>query len=192
MEETLYIPVILATGRENNKTQHAARFMKAVLAADDGVETELIDASEFAWTHTTPPWQDESTQPPHHEQCARADGYVIVTPEYNHGYPGELKLLLDSMFDEYNDKPCGVCGVSAGGFGGARVIDHIKPVLIELGMVPLGRSMSFSRVGDLFDDDGVISEDHKEKTAEHAEKFKKDLVWYAKTLRYGREHITRA
>ena len=83
----------------------------------------------------------------------RADGLVIVAPEYNHGYPGILKHALDTNLKEYIHKPVGLCGVSAGGFGGTRVIESLLPVMRELGMVTiflgrqcLGRGQGIQRV----------------------------------------------
>lgn len=67
----------------------------------------------------------------------QADGIVIVTPEYNRGYPGLLKYVLDTNLKEYIHKAVGICGVSAGGFGGARVIENLLPVLRELGLVTI-------------------------------------------------------
>ena len=66
---------------------------------------------------------------------AEADGYVIVTPEYNHGYPGVLKNALDRAFVEWNNKPVGF--VSYGSVGGARVVEQLRLVAIELEMAPI-------------------------------------------------------
>lgn len=59
----------------------------------------------------------------------RADGLVIVSPEYNHGYPGEMKLMLDQLYKEYNRKPVGICGVSSGALGGARMVEQLRLIL---------------------------------------------------------------
>ena len=113
----------------------------------------------------------------------RADGLIIVVPEYNHGYPGELKLLLDSLFEEYEKKPVLLCGVSAGGWGGTRVVDHIKQVLIELKMVPTRSALYYPGVKKLFNEEGVIlGEGHSERVAEALA----ELLWYAETLKNAR------
>jgi hypothetical protein len=67
----------------------------------------------------------------------RADALVIVAPEYNHGYPGLLKHVLDTNLKEYIHKAAGIVGVSAGIFGGARAIQNLIPVLRELGLVTI-------------------------------------------------------
>jgi NAD(P)H-dependent FMN reductase len=113
---------------------------------------------------------------------------VIVTPEYNHGYPGMLKHALDTNLKEYVHKAVGVCGVSAGGFGGTRVIENLLPVLRELGLVAIFWDMNFSSVGKVFDQTtGALLD---ESYVKRADKFLGELVWMAKTLRHGRENVS--
>ncbi|HEX8748785.1 MAG TPA: NADPH-dependent FMN reductase, partial [Pyrinomonadaceae bacterium] len=118
---------------------------------------------------------------------SRADGLVIVTPEYNHGYPGMLKHLLDTNLKEYVHKAVGVCGVSAGGFGGTRVIENLLPVLRELGLVAIFWDGNFSGAQKLFDPEGNLLD---QSYVKRIEKFLKELVWMSKVLRYGREHVS--
>jgi NAD(P)H-dependent FMN reductase len=68
-------------------------------------------------------------------KVAEADGYIMVTPEYNHGYSAVLKNALDWVFPEWNGKPVGF--VSYGNAGGARAIEQLRQVVIELQMVPI-------------------------------------------------------
>jgi len=118
--------------------------------------------------------------------CARADGLVIVAPEYNHGYPGMLKHALDTNLKEYIHKAVGVCGVSAGGFGGTRVIENLLPVLRELGLVAIFNDGNFSKVGKIFDESGALLD---ESYIKRTERFLAELVWMSKTLRHGRENM---
>src|SRR5918993_3633126 len=113
----LYIPVILGTVRKGRASENVARFVIEQVAKREGVETELIDVRELKF-----PTDDAGEQikdPRFSAICARADGLVLVVPEYNHGYPGMLKHALDSNLKEYIHKAAGICGVSAGGFCGA-------------------------------------------------------------------------
>jgi NAD(P)H-dependent FMN reductase len=71
------------------------------------------------------------------ETMNRSDALVIVAPEHNHGYPGMLKHVLDTNLHGYVHKAGGVVGVSAGVFGGARVIQNLIPVMRELGLVQI-------------------------------------------------------
>src|SRR5947208_5304156 len=107
----------------------------------------------------------------------RADALVLVVPEYNHGYPGVRKHLLDSNLKEYIHKAVGICGVSAGGFGGARVIQNLLPVMRELGLVTIFWDDNFSHVQNLFDANGSLTEaSYVGRTG----KFLAELVWMAK------------
>lgn len=68
-------------------------------------------------------------------KIAEADGYIIVTAEYNHGYPAVLKNALDYAFKEWNKKVVGFVGY--GNAGGARAIEQLRQVVIELEMIPI-------------------------------------------------------
>jgi NAD(P)H-dependent FMN reductase len=116
----------------------------------------------------------------------RADALIIVVPEYNHGYPGLLKHMLDTNLKEYIHKTVGICGVSAGPFGGTRVIQNLLPVMRELGLVTIFWDGNFSSVQTIFDEFGKLLE---EAYIRRLEKFFKELIWMAKVLRYGRQNI---
>jgi len=111
---------------------------------------------------------------------------VIVSPEYNHSHSGLLKHVLDSCLKEYVHKPAGIVGVSAGPFGGARGIQALLPVLRELGLVTIFWDVYFANVGTLFDASGALKDP---SYLPRVDKFLKELIWMARTLRYGREHV---
>jgi NAD(P)H-dependent FMN reductase len=121
------------------------------------------------------------------ETVMRADGLIIVAPEYNHGYPGMLKHALDSNLKEYIHKPVGMCGVSAGGFGGTRVVESLLPVMRELGMVSIFWDVNVSSVGKVFDNAGELLD---EALPRRLKKFLDELVWMARVLRAGRESLS--
>src|SRR3974390_1936637 len=130
----LYIPVILGTARMGRMSQHAASLVTEELRKCTGVETDLIDIAKLPL-----PTNDAGEAIKHASfstKMDRADALVIVSPEYNHGYSGLLKHVLDSCLKEYIHKAVGIVGVSAGPFGGARVIQNLLPVMRELGFVP--------------------------------------------------------
>src|SRR5271169_4924225 len=115
-----------------------------------------------------------------------ADGLVIVSPKNNHGYSDLLKHVLDSCLKEYVHKAVGVAGVSAGPFGGARGIEALLPVVRELGLVTIFWDVNFGNVKTLFNAEGKLLD---ESFYPRIGKFLKELIWMAKTLRYGRENI---
>lgn len=184
MSEKLYIPVILGTPRKERMSRHVADFVLSELTKFDGVETEMIDVCDL--NLPTDDAGEAIKNPQFSAQMTRADAIIIVTPEYNHGYPGMLKHALDTNLKEYIHKAAGVCGVSAGGFGGTRVIENLLPVLRELGLVTIFWDGNFSNVGKMFDENGKLTD---ESQTGRLDKFFKELIWMAKTLRYGRENI---
>ncbi len=184
--EKIFIPVLLGTGRVDNSSKFVADFVTQEVGKNEKIKTQLVDVMDFKYTETTPPWGEggaDQSPTKWKEIMTQADGLIIVVPEYNHGYPGELKLLLDSLYNEYEKKPVLICGVSAGGLGGARVVDHIKQVLIELKMVPTRSSLHFSSVKKLFNKKGLIQEDGFE---ERVESSLVELLWYAEVLKSAR------
>jgi len=183
-ERPLFIPVILGTPRQGRWSEHAARFVHGQLAGMPGVETELVDVRALPL-----PGDDAGEDikiPAFSELCMRADAFVIVAPEYNHGYPGPLKHALDTNLKEYIHKAVGICGVSAGNFGGTRVIQNLLPVMRELGLVNIFWDVNFSGVQKLFDAEGKILDPGYVR---RFEKFAKELIWMAKVLRAGRESV---
>src|SRR5213080_2456701 len=116
----------------------------------------------------------------------RCDGFIVVTPEYNHGYPGLLKHALDMNLKEYIHKAVGICGVSAGPFGGTRVIEALLPVMRELGLVTIFNDVNFGNAGKIFGEDGKLLDD---RFVGRTAKFLDELIWMARVLRHGRENI---
>ena len=183
-ERPLFIPVILGTPRRGRMSAHAAELMRAQIEKRPGLTTELIDVARLPI-----PVDDAGEAVKDHdlsETMNRADGVVIVAPEYNHGYPGLLKHVLDTNLKEYVHKAVGVVGVSAGIFGGARVIQNLIPVMRELGLVQIFWDVNFTMVQGRFDESGKLLD---ESFLPRIEKFLDELVWMATTLRYGREHV---
>lgn len=182
----IFIPVILGTVRKGRASENVARFVFEQVKKRENVETEFIDIGELKFP---PDDAGEQIKDKHFsETCERADGLVIVTPEYNHGYPGMLKHVLDSNLKEYIHKAVGICGVSAGGFGGTRVIESLLPVMRELGLVTIFWDGNFSGAQKLFDSDGRIRDEAVH--VKRMDKFLGELIWMSKVLRYGRENVT--
>src|SRR5262249_50168181 len=185
-DRPLFIPVLLGTPREGRMSEHVARFIFEETEARSGVDTELIDVRSIPLTTSD---AGESIKDLRFSATiARADGLIIVTPEYNHSFPGILKHVLDTNLKEYIHKAVGICGVSAGIFGGARAIENLLPVLRELGLVTIFWDTNFPNVHKLFDSEGKLRD--LEVYRRRFDQFIKELIWMAKTLRHGRESIS--
>lgn len=183
-ERPLFIPLILGTPRQGRESEHAANFVFERIKARAGVETEFIDV------RAVPMKLDDAGEqmkdPKFSATIERCDGLVIVTPEYNHSFPGLLKHALDMNLKEYIHKAVGICGVSAGVFGGARVIESLLPVMRELGLVTIFEDVNFGRVGSLFDERGQLLD---ENFVRRVDGFLNELIWMSRVLRYGRENV---
>ena len=180
----LSIPVILGTTRKGRMSAHAATFVEGQLKQRQGIVTELIDIADLNL-----PVDDagETIKDPRFSAAMeRADAIVIVTPEYNHSFPGLLKHVLDSCLKEYIHKAAGIVGVSAGVFGGARVIEHFQPVLRELGLVSIFWDVNFGSVSKVFNAGGQLTD---QAFIKRTDKFLSELIWMARVLRYGRENV---
>jgi NAD(P)H-dependent FMN reductase len=183
-QRPLLIPLILGTGREGRRSEPVARFVFSQLSRRAGVETEFVDVRYLDLAQNGP---TEETRDTNWATLAeRADGFVIVTPEYNHGYPGMLKDALDMNLPEYNHKAVGICGVSAGPFGGSRVIENLLPIMRELGLVVIGTDVNFGNAGKLFDEAGTLLD---ESYVRRVDNFLNELIWMTRVLRHGRESI---
>ena len=180
----LSIPVILGTPRQGRLSEHVGTLLVEEVGKRAGVQTQLIDVRSVA---LSPLDEGEAIKDPQFAEIVmRADGLVLVVPEYNHGYPGMFKHALDTNLKEYIHKPVGICGVSAGGFGGARAIENLLPVLRELGLVTIFWDVNFSSVQNAFDPSGRLLDLSYPR---RIDKFLAELIWMAKVLRYGREQV---
>ena len=181
----VFLPVILGTPRQGRLTEPAAKFVFGEVSKRGDIETELIDirkiplAMDDAGEALKDSWFSATV--------ARADGLILVAPEYNHSFPGLLKHVLDTNLKEYVHKAVGVCGVSAGPFGGARMIESLVPVLRELGLVTIFWDVYFSTAGKLFDP--ATGKMIDPAYSGRVEKFLNELVWMARALRHARENI---
>jgi NAD(P)H-dependent FMN reductase len=180
----LFIPVILGTVRKGRASENVARFVYEETSKREGVTSELIDLRDLKIAVDDA--GEAIKDPKFSATVMRADGLILVVPEYNHGYPGILKHVLDSNLKEYIHKAAGICGVSAGGFGGTRMIQNLLPVLRELGLVTIFWDGNFSGAQNLFDAQGKLLD---QSYVKRIDQFLGELIWMSKVLRHGRENV---
>jgi len=181
----VFAPVILGTPRQGRASEHAANFVVDLVSKRNDMRTELIDIRNIRLSIDDAGEAIKDSK--FSATVAAADALIFVVPEYNHSFPGLLKHVLDTNLKEYIHKATGVCGVSAGPFGGARMIQNFLPVLRELGLVTIFWDVNFGLAGQLFDPKtGQISDPAYTR---RVEKFLNELVWMARVLRFGRENI---
>ena len=182
----LFIPVLLGTPRKNCESGNVANWVCGKMRERDEIETQFFDARDFHLPYDNYGTEIGGDFPEWRDAIIRADGLVIVTPEYNHGYPGSLKGVLDLLLKEYIHKAVAFVGVSAGPWGGTRVIESMVPMVRELGLAVTFTDLNFPTVKSTFDDEGKLLDDAYENRVKG---FLDELVWMATTLRYGREKV---
>jgi NAD(P)H-dependent FMN reductase len=182
----LFLPIILGTPRKARESEDVARWVFDKMSERDEVETQFFDVCDFELPHGEYGQEIKDQFPEWRDAIIRADGLVIVTPEYNHGYPGTLKAVLDLLLKEYIHKAVAFVGVSAQVWGGTRVIEACVPMVRELGLAVTFTDLNFPRVREKFDEGGKLLDAAYETRVKD---FLDELVWMATTLRWGRENL---
>ena len=182
----LNLPVLLGTNRKERKSVFVARWLLDQMARREDIKTRLFDVAEFDLPQDDYGMGVKDSFPEWRDAIINADGLVIVTPEYNHGYPGSLKAVLDLLLPEYIHKAVALVGVSAGPWGGTRVIEAMVPMVRELGLAVTFSDLNFPRVERTFDETGKMLDAAFEARAKD---FLDELVWMARVLKWGRENV---
>jgi NAD(P)H-dependent FMN reductase len=144
------IGIILGSTRPNRNGEQVARWVLEVASGRNDADYELVDLRDYPLPHLDEPlppslgdYQNEHTLQ-WAAKIASFDGFVIVTPEYNHGTSGVLKNAIDYLYAEWNNKAVGF--VSYGGAGGARAAEHLRLVAGELQMADVRQQVVLSLV----------------------------------------------
>jgi NAD(P)H-dependent FMN reductase len=186
MDAKLKLPILLGTNRKLRKSIFPAHWLLGEMRKRPEIETQLFDVAEFQLPHDDYGQEIKDHFPQWRDAIVQADGLVIVTPEYNHGYPGSLKAVLDLLLREYIHKAVAFVGVSAGVWGGTRVIEAMVPMCRELGLAVCFTDLNFPRVQTLFDEQGKLLDNAFEQRAKD---FLDELVWMSRVLKWGRTNV---
>jgi len=184
--DELNIPVLLGTNRKMRKSAFVAKWLVSRMEKRPEIRTRLFDVVDFALPRDDYGQGLKDSFPEWRDAIVNADGLVIVTPEYNHGYPGSLKAVLDLLLREYVHKAVAFVGVSAGVWGGTRVIEAMVPMVRELGLAVTFTDLNFPKVEKLFDDQGNLLDSAFDQRAKD---FLDELVWMSRVLKWGRANV---
>ncbi|MBP0450734.1 NAD(P)H-dependent oxidoreductase [Kitasatospora sp. RG8] len=146
----LKIGIILGSTRPNRNGEQVATWVLDIASRRTDAAFELIDLRDHPLPHLDEPappslgnYRNEHTRR-WAEEIASFDGFVIVTPEYNHGIPGVLKNALDFLYAEWNNKAVGY--VSYGAVGGVRAVEQLRLVAAELQMADVRQQVALSLI----------------------------------------------
>lgn len=186
-EPKLTIAVLAGTKRVQRESIKAARYVAEFGKQRSDIDIIFVDPEDFNFPGDGN--DPEGKDPRYTEITAKADGFFIVTPEYNHSFPGSLKRMLDSELKNYLHKPVAIAGASNGSWGGVRAVESLVPSVREMGLAVTFTSVYFPRVQDMFDDKGQLLPEHQERYQKNLQSAYDELVWMAKTLKWGRENL---
>jgi NAD(P)H-dependent FMN reductase len=184
----LTIPVLLGSVRHDRMGIRVARLVVAAIQAH-GHDPVLVDPLDLHLPLLDRMYKEypKGQAPEVLERLAelyrRADGFVIVSAEYNNGIPPALKNLLDHFLEEYFWRPSGIVCYSAGQFGGVRAAMQLRMTLAELGMPSVPSVLPIPRIGQALAENGTP---HEPVTDRAVERFLGEFFWYACALHHAR------
>jgi NAD(P)H-dependent FMN reductase len=184
--DQLNIPVLLGTNRKERKSTFVAKWVLGEMEKRPEIKPRFFDVADFNLPHDNYGQEIKDSFPEWRDAIVQADGLVIVTPEYNHGYPGALKAVLDLLLREYVHKAVAFVGVSAGPWGGTRVIEAMVPMCRELGLAVTFTDLNFPFVQKTFDNSGKLLDGAFDKRVKD---FLDELVWMSRVLQWGRANL---
>lgn len=183
MNRKTNVALIYGSTREGRFCDKVANWAATQIDRHDGFDLQLIDPALVGF-----PTQHIDSDDPEwlsiKQRMAQADAFIVVTPEYNHGYPAALKCLIDSFKGEWQAKP--VAFVSyGGGSGGIRAVEQLRLVFAELHAVAIRDSVSFASVWEQFDATGELLE--PDRATKGMATLLARLSWWAAALRDARQ-----
>ncbi len=180
--EPLSIAVVIGSTRAGRFGPTVARWFVDHAVTRPDIAVDVIDLADVDLPAVYPDGRTPVVDA-YAARIAAADAFVVITPEYNHGYPASLKQAIDLVMDEWKAKP--VAFVSYGGIsGGLRAVEQLRQVFAELHAVTIRDTVSFAMAHASFGPDGTL---HDPAGAEAATKVMLDeLVWWGDALRQAR------
>jgi NAD(P)H-dependent FMN reductase len=190
----MVVAVLLGSVRSERMGERAARWVMAQFNAR-GHEAVLVDAAELKLPLLDKMWKeikkDTSAKyaelrgklEPLAELYARADGFCVVTGEYNHSVPPGLTNLIDYFLEEYFYRPSGIVCYSAGSYGGVRAAMQLRALLAETGMASIPSLQPIPSIGTSLSKDGVAL---TQQLAERSEAFFDEFEWYMRAMKAER------
>jgi NAD(P)H-dependent FMN reductase len=194
MTATIKIQVIIGSTRQNRFSEKPATWIYEEAKKRKELDVELVDLRDYPL-----PFFDEPTSPMRMNKkyandnvqkwankVEEADGYIIISPEYNHGYSAVLKNAFDHIYPEWNNKPAGF--VSYGNAGGARAIEQLRQVVIELQMAPIKQAIHIPSqvyLAIIRPKEGDVSNPF-DALKDNANSFLDQLTWWTKALKVAR------
>ena len=189
----MHIKIILGSTREGRFSDKAGAWIKGEIDKIADVEAEILDLRDYPMPFfsevETPGYKSKPYAEPAvsrwTDKIAEGEAYVIVAPEYNHGYPAVLKNALDWVYQEWNNKP--VAFVSYGSAMGARTVEQLRQVAVELQMAPIRNALHMAYDIIVAISKGTPAAEAFAPYVERLGGLSAQLLWWARALKVARE-----
>ncbi len=194
MSEKIKLLVILGSVRIGRFGDKPAKMVAEMAKKLDEVDVDFIDLKDFGLPNfesaISPAYitnQDYGNEKINAfgDLVRGSDAFVVVSPEYNHGYSSALKNALDSVYIEWNKKPIGF--ISYGSAGGARAIEQLREVAVELQMAPIRNAVHIMSPWNLVDESGNLKPGALDEYEKPMHNMLEQLIWWAKALNIARK-----
>jgi len=189
-DQKLKIKIIMGTVRKNRFTEKTNKWVHEEAKKKDW-DVELLDLKDYPMPFYEEPISPAQVKDGNYanpmvrkwaEKINEADAYIVITPEYNHGYPGVLKNAMDQVYNEWNNKP--IAFVSHGSAaGGSRSVEQLRLVAVELQMAPIRTGVHIANFWNQVDEKGNLKTEPYQKTLEG---LFTQLEWWTKALKAAR------
>lgn len=181
MIQKINIAVIAGTSRVDRQSIKAAQYVAEFGHALPDVAIIFVDVADF---HLPGDGNDPAGKDPKYTAIAqKADAFFVVSPEYNHSFPGSLKRLLDSEYESYSQKPIAIAGVSNGMWGGVRAVEALVLATRGMTLIPTTYSVYFPRVQDIFDEKGAMKQEFIPRYTRNLHYAYDELLWMARAFK---------
>ena len=192
-KNVLKLKIILGSTRPNRFSEQAGKWISEEAGKVADVKAEILDLRDYAMPFFNEVVSPSYKQEPYKNEAvarftskiAEGDAFIIVTPEYNRGTSGVLKNALDWVYPEWNNKPVGF--VAYGSVGGARAVEQLRTVAVELQMAPVRNAVHINSHWMLLDEKGVLKTGALDPYKEAAEGLLNQLLWWARALKSARD-----
>jgi NAD(P)H-dependent FMN reductase len=195
------LKIIIGSTRPNRFSEKPAHWIFEEAKKLEGVEVELLDLRDYPIPFFDSPVSPSMAQGPSEndiikrwaEKISDGDAFIIVTPEYNHGYPAVLKNAMDVIYHEWKRKPVGFIGYGAA--MGTRAVEQLRQVAVELHMAPIRNAIHIPV--DIFfaaimgkgpsDPHEMFAPIREGAMGDRVQTFFDDLLWWARALKEARD-----
>ncbi len=188
------LSIILGSTRPNRTSEKVLPWLQAELARHPDFTSKVLDLRDYDL-----PFYDQPTSPSsvkdgaYPNEVARelakkikdSDAFLVIAPEYNHGYSAVLKNAFDTVYTEWNNKP--IAFVSYGSVGGARSVEQLRQVAIELQMAPIRNGVHIPAPWSLVDEGDKIKAGALDPYTKPLENLLTQLLWWSEALHSARQ-----